>query len=92
MSQINSVGPSPIQKLITNPVYKQVPAGAPAPMPATDKVELSSAQASSPLSQSSDIRAAKVADVKAQINAGAYDPDGSKLDGAIDKLLDELNK
>ncbi len=41
--------------------------------------------------QSNDIRADKVAQIKAQIEAGAYEDD-QKLDVATDRLLDDLLK
>jgi anti-sigma28 factor (negative regulator of flagellin synthesis) len=42
--------------------------------------------------QSNDIRVDKVADIKGQIEAGTYDADGQKLNGALDGLLDDLTK
>jgi anti-sigma28 factor (negative regulator of flagellin synthesis) len=39
-----------------------------------------------------DIRADKVAAIKAQIASGAYDADDKKLDAALDGLLDDLLK
>ncbi|MCU1274976.1 MAG: hypothetical protein JWO48_2407, partial [Bryobacterales bacterium] len=42
MSQVNNVGSTtPIQKVITPPVQKQVSADAPKQLPVTDRVELS---------------------------------------------------
>ena len=42
--------------------------------------------------KTNDVRTDLVSDIRNQIQAGTYDADGKKLDGAIDKLLDELNK
>ena len=91
MSSINHVGgSSPVQRLTTNPIQKQVGADAPKQMPATDKLELSGAShLLKALKAGSDLRADKVAQVKAQIEAGTYDDD-KKLDAAVDRLLDDL--
>lgn len=88
----NSTPATPVQKLVSNPVQKQVAADAPAQLPATDRLELSGAShLLQSLKANNGIRADKVASIKAQIQAGTYEDD-QKLDGAIDKLLDELNK
>ena len=98
MSSMNPVGNS-------NPTYSiNRTAGKPAATPAaptgapargSDKVELSG---SNPISQmlktlkaGGDIRADKVAAIKAQIASGTYEDD-HKLDAATDKLLDDLMK
>ena len=93
---INSIGntgsTSPIQQILSNPVQKQVAADAPAQLPATDRLELSgNSQLLQALKANSGIRADKVASIKSQIQAGTYDADGTKLDGAIENLLNELN-
>src|SRR3954471_8760742 len=82
MSNINAVGGnSPVQKIVANPIQKQVPAEAPQqPMPLTDRVELSGMGAMlKTLKAGGDFRADKVADIKAQIEAGTYEDD-AKLD------------
>lgn len=92
MSSINHIGgPSPLQRVTANPIQKQVGADAPKQMPATDKLELSGASHLLKSLQKNDIRADKVADIKAQIEAGTYD-DEKKLDAAVDRLLDDLLK
>jgi anti-sigma28 factor (negative regulator of flagellin synthesis) len=92
MSSINHVGgSSPVQRVVTNPIQKQLPADAPAQMPATDKLELSGASHLLKALKKNDIRADKVAQIKAQIEAGTYD-DEKKLDAAVDRLLDDLLK
>lgn len=93
---INSIGntgsTSPIQQIVSNPVQKQVAANSPAQLPATDRLELSgNSQMLQALKANSGIRADKVASIKSQIQAGTYDADGTKLDGAIENLLNELN-
>lgn len=82
---------SPVQRIVTNPVQKQVPADAPKQLPATDRLELSGASHLLKALKSNDIRTGKVAAIKAQIDAGTYEDD-AKLNGAVDKLLDELTK
>lgn len=57
----------------------------------TDRVELSDhARFMERLRSMPAIRAQKVADIKAQIEAGTYETD-EKLSTAFDRLLDELN-
>jgi flagellar biosynthesis anti-sigma factor FlgM len=88
----NTPSTSPIQKIVSNPVQKQVAADAPAQLPATDRLELSGgSHLLQSLKANNGIRADKVASIKSQIQSGTYD-DETKLDGAVDKLLDELNK
>jgi anti-sigma28 factor (negative regulator of flagellin synthesis) len=92
MSSVNSVGNnSPVQKIINNPIQKQLPASA---QPASgqsgaDKVELSGVSHLLTSLKANDIRVDKVASVKAQIEAGTYEDD-HKLDVAADRLLDDL--
>src|SRR5947209_8054615 len=71
---VNNVGPdSPVQKLVQNPIQKQLPADASTPTRATDRLELSGAShlLRSLKSDGTD----KVASVKAQIEAGTYEDD-----------------
>lgn len=93
MSSINNVGNhSPIQQVTQQPIRREIPADAPRPLPVTDKVELSGmSQLLKTLKAGGDIRADKVAAIKAQIEAGTYE-DEKKLDTAADRLLDELMK
>ena len=92
MSSINHIGgSSPVQRLTTNPIQKQVGADAPKQMPATDKLELSGASHLLKSLQKNDVRTDKVADIKAQIASGTYEDD-KKLDAAVDRLLDDLLK
>jgi anti-sigma28 factor (negative regulator of flagellin synthesis) len=92
MNPINNVGSnSPIQKITTTPVQKEAPAAAPNKPSLADRVELSGVGHLLGALKSNDIRADKVAAVKAQIEAGTYEDD-KKLDVAVDRLLDDLNK
>jgi anti-sigma28 factor (negative regulator of flagellin synthesis) len=93
MSQVNNISSTPaVSKLVQNPIQKQIPADAPSPLRATDKLELTGASHLLQMLKSNDVRTDKVASVRSQIEAGTYDADGAKLDGAVSKLLDELNK
>jgi anti-sigma28 factor (negative regulator of flagellin synthesis) len=93
MNQVNNISQStPVQKIVTNPIQKQVPADAPPSMRATDKLELSGASHLLQALKSNDVRMDKVTGIRQQIQDGTYDADGSKLDAAADSLLDELNK
>jgi anti-sigma28 factor (negative regulator of flagellin synthesis) len=81
---------SPVQKLVNQPIKKQVPADAPAQLPVRDRVELSGvSHLLQSLKSGQAIRADKVAEVRAQLDAGTYETD-EKLDIAADRLLDEL--
>lgn len=92
MSSINHIGGgSPVHRVTTNPVQKQIPADAPAQMPATDKLELSGASHLLKALKQNDVRTDKVAEIKAQIANGAYE-DEKKLDVAVERLLDDLLK
>jgi anti-sigma28 factor (negative regulator of flagellin synthesis) len=92
MSSINSVGGnSPIQKIIQQPIQKQIPAEAPKQHPMVDKLELSGMSHLLKTLKSNDVRVDKVAEIRAQIEAGTYETE-DKLDAAADKLLDDLMK
>lgn len=93
MSSVNGVGPNqPVNKLAPTPVSKQIPADAPKQLRATDKVELSGVgHLLKSLKAGADFRADKVASIKAQIEAGAYEDD-KKLDVAVDRMLDDLTR
>jgi len=89
---VNNIGSgSPVQKIVSNPIQKQIPADAPAQLRATDRLELSGASHLLQSLKSNDVRTEKVAAVKAQIQAGTYEDD-HKLDTATNKLLDDLLK
>lgn len=92
ISNVNNLSSStPIQKVVSNPIQKQVAPDAPAQLPATDRLELSGAShLLQALKTNTGVRADKVASIKAQIQAGTYEDD-AKLDGAVDKLLNDLN-
>jgi len=92
MNPVNNVGQSaPVQKIVTNPVSKSIPADAPKNLPATDKLELSGVSHLAQPAQEHDIRADKVSAIKSQIDAGTYEDD-SKLETATNRLLDDLLK
>ena len=93
MSSINNVGGSrPVNPVYTKPVAKPAAGGAAEAPRGKDRLELSGL---SPLLKTlkagGDIRADKVAAIKAQIEAGTYEDD-KKLDAAVDRLLDDLAK
>jgi anti-sigma28 factor (negative regulator of flagellin synthesis) len=94
MSSIGPVqGQTPIQRIISNPIQKQIPAntaGASSLSP-TDKLELSGVSGMLSLLRSNDIRADKVTQIKAQIDAGTYETD-QKLNVTVDKLMEDLSE
>jgi negative regulator of flagellin synthesis FlgM len=88
----NTSSAASIKKITAQPIEKQVPADAPKQLPITDRVELSGMSGLlKSLKAGADFRADKVADIKAQIEAGTYESD-EKLDVAADRLLDDLLK
>ncbi|HEX3355572.1 MAG TPA: flagellar biosynthesis anti-sigma factor FlgM [Tepidisphaeraceae bacterium] len=83
---------SPIQKIVNQPVQKSIPTESATPTRGSDSVELTGiSQHLQTLKAGGDVRADKVADIKAQIAAGTYESD-DKLDVAADRLLDDLQK
>ena len=93
MSSINGVGNnSPVQKIIQNPIQKEVaaPTSQSAGTRGADKLELSGmSHLLKALKANQDVRVDKVQEIKAQIEAGTYEDD-RKLDVATDRLLDDL--
>lgn len=93
MSSINGVNGSHPLNVPTGSVVRSGAAASATPGGArltSDTVELSGVNHFLSLLKSNDVRADKVAAVKAAIEAGTYEtPD--KLDAAVDRLLDELN-
>ena len=89
---INGVGNnSPIQKIVNQPVMRETPVDAPKQNPLMDKLELSGMSHLLGALKANDVRADKVAAIKAQIDADTYITD-DKLDVACDRLLDDLSK
>ena len=87
---INGVGNnSPIQKIVTNPVQKQVPAESVKQHPVTDRLEVSGMSHLLKTLKTNDVRMDKIAAIKSQIEAGTYETE-QKLNAAVDRLLDDL--
>jgi anti-sigma28 factor (negative regulator of flagellin synthesis) len=92
MSQINGVGNNnPVQRVVGQPVYRQVSTSEAQGTSAADKLELSGVSHLFNTLKSNDIRADKVASVRAQIEAGTYETD-DKLTIAADRLLDDISR
>jgi anti-sigma28 factor (negative regulator of flagellin synthesis) len=89
VNNVNSA--SPVQKVVSSPIQKEIPANAPVQLSATDRLELSGVSHLLQALKSGDIRGDKVANVKAQIASGTYEDD-QKLNVAVDKLLEDLSK
>jgi len=89
MSGIESIGGSqPVHQITPKPAAAQPAAAADRPAIA-DRLELSGVSHLLAKLKSDDVRVDKVREIKAQIEAGAYETD-EKLDTAIERLLDEL--
>ena len=92
MNPVNNVGQSAsVQKLVNNPLQKQLPADAAKPLPAADRLELSGVSHLLKSLKTNDVRTGKVSSVRDQIQAGTYEDD-HKLDVATSRLLDDLLK
>ena len=92
MSRINGVGSNiPVQQVASQPLTPKTPAAGPKAMGSADKLELSGMSHLLKSLKSNDIRTDKVSAIRAQIEAGTYEND-QKLDSAIDRLLEDLNK
>src|SRR3954465_3733035 len=83
MSGIHSIGNnSPVQKVVTQPIQKQLPAQPAKQMPVADKLQLSGVSHMLATLKANDVRGEKVAAIKSQIDAGTYESD-AKLDAAV---------
>jgi anti-sigma28 factor (negative regulator of flagellin synthesis) len=91
---MNSVNPiqsqTPIQKIVAQPIRKELPASAVNTPPIADRLEISGAGQFLKTLKANDVRVDKVATIRAQLDAGTYESD-QKLNVAVGKLLDELN-
>ena len=94
MSAINGLGgTSPVQPMPSAASPAEAVEGQTPGMSVADRLELSGvSHLLSTLKANGDVRTQKVADIKAQIEAGSYESDGTKLDGSLDGLLDDLSK
>jgi flagellar biosynthesis anti-sigma factor FlgM len=96
MSSINGLGNnSPVQQtqnIAAKPAATAAGDAAPVQARAVDRLELSGVSHMFKALKNNDVRAEKVAAIKAQIEAGTYDTDGQKLNASLDGLLDDLTK
>jgi anti-sigma28 factor (negative regulator of flagellin synthesis) len=96
MSSINGLGAgNPIQQTqkVAAPNVPASPDVAAPKATATDRLELSGvSHLLQTLKTNGGVRLDKVAEIKSQIEAGTYDADGAKLDGALNGLMDDLGK
>ncbi len=88
---INGIGSnSPVQRIVTQPISKQLPAEPPKQLPVTDRLELSGVNhLMQALKASADVRVDLVQNIRQQIEAGTYETP-AKLDAAVTRLLKEL--
>jgi flagellar biosynthesis anti-sigma factor FlgM len=96
MSSINGLGNNtPIQQtqsIAAKPAATPAGNAAPVQSRAIDRLELSGVSQMFKALKNNDVRAEKVAAIKAQIESGTYDTDGTKLNASLDGLLDDLTK
>ncbi len=88
---INGIGSnSPVQKIVTQPVQKQLSADPARQLRAVDRLEISGADhLLKTMKAGADVRVDLVQNVKQQIQAGSYETD-AKLNAAVERLLSEL--
>ena len=92
MSGINSIGPNtPVGRIISQPVQKQLSTQPARQIKLTDRVELSKVNHLLATLKANDVRIDKVNAIKAQIAAGTYETQ-AKLDAAIERLMDDLGR
>jgi anti-sigma28 factor (negative regulator of flagellin synthesis) len=93
MSGINGVGGGlPIQGIVGQGITRSASTEASSTQSrASDRLELSGVSHLLQSLKSNDVRVDKVADIKAQIEAGMYEDD-YKLDVAVGRLLDDISK
>ncbi len=93
---VNSIGNnSPVQKILTNPVRKDLSAKPveTSSSTRTDKVELSSTTPTIATPRAGEsFRADKVAEMRAKLASGTYSDTDYKLNVAADKMLDDVMK
>ncbi len=80
-----------VSQILAKPISKSVPTGAPAQLRATDKLELSGLSHLMKTLKQSEVRTAKVAAIKTQIENRTYN-EGAKLDAVLDRVLDDINR
>jgi negative regulator of flagellin synthesis FlgM len=91
MSDVNGIGGNqPVNRVGPAKIAPRTPIDQPAISARADRVELSDLSALMSKLKTNDVRADKIAEIKAQIEAGKYET-SDKIDGAIEKLIDELN-
>jgi len=95
MSSINGLGGiSPLQQpqsITPKPTVNAADGTATPKASLSDRLEFSGVSNLFASLKANDIRTDKVESIKSQIASGIYDADGSKLDSAADKLLDEIS-
>lgn len=92
MSSINSLGNTAAlrQTQATAPKPPAPATSAATRASATDRLETSGvSHLLQTLKTNGDVRTDKVASIRAQLEAGTYDDD-AKLDGAVDRMLDDV--
>ncbi len=92
MSRIDGLGNGlPIRSVgaPSKTVYRDISGASVPQQPVTDKLELSGVGHLLGVLKQNDIRADKVAAVRAQIDAGTYEDD-NKLNVAVDRLLEDI--
>src|SRR5438105_516419 len=76
MSNVNPLsGNSPVEKILATPVRKEISLASAISPTKGDRVELSGVDHLLAALKTNDIRADKVADIRAQIEAGTYETD-----------------
>ena len=92
MSSVNNISNNiPVPKIATPVTKKADTADSSSPAAKSDQVQFSGVSHLLATLKKNDIRTEKVANIRAQIQAGTYETD-DKLDAAAGKLLDDISK
>ena len=92
MSRIDGVSNSgAIQRITAQPILREASPGPGSVSRPSDRLELSGMSHLLQTLKAQEIRTDKVAAIRAQLESGTYE-DEYKMDVAVDRLLDDLNR
>jgi anti-sigma28 factor (negative regulator of flagellin synthesis) len=81
----------PVQKVVTQPVHKQIPADPPKQIRAMDKLEVAGVSHMLASLKAQDVRMELVTKIRKQIEAGKYETE-AKIDAAVGRVMAELGE
>jgi anti-sigma28 factor (negative regulator of flagellin synthesis) len=90
MSSINGISGTTAVNPLATPVGRVSGSAASSPSRGSDRVELSVAAGYVQSLRDNNVRADKIGEIRAQLEAGKFDED-AKLDVVVDRLLEDLD-